>query len=119
MTYEGLRLKILAYYRKAFARSRRKRLECEDFTIISNNCWGGMIYDSYGIRKMTPTVGMFFMASDYLEFLSHLDEYLKAELCFIKPEESKWKGENPAGGGVSIGDIKARRKKRRDIFPPL
>ena len=98
MTYEGLRLKVLKYYREIFKKKLRKELKSEDFTIISNNCWGGMIYESYGIKKMSPTVGMFFMAEDYLEFLSHLDEYLKAELRFIKPENSKWKDENPTSG---------------------
>ena len=43
-TYEGLRLKILKYWRIGFADYRKKKLKSTDFTIISNNCWGGMIY---------------------------------------------------------------------------
>ena len=35
---------------------RRKQLDDENFTIISNNCWGGTIYESYGIKKQSPTV---------------------------------------------------------------
>lgn len=92
-TYEGLRLKILKYPRtgKLFAENRKKQLHNTNFTIISNNCWGGMIYESYNIQKQSPTVGLFFMAKDYIEFLSDLKGYINGTLAFIKPEESRWK----------------------------
>ena len=45
LTYEGLRLKLLHYWRIGLADYRRKQLKSTDFTIISNNCWGGMIYE--------------------------------------------------------------------------
>lgn len=90
-TYEGLRLKLLKYWRVGLANYRRKQLKSTDFTIISNNCWGGMIYESYNLPKESPTVGMFFMAKDYIEFLSDLKSYINRELTFINPEESRWK----------------------------
>jgi uncharacterized protein (DUF1919 family) len=90
-TYEGLRLKILKFCRVGLANYRRKKLKNTDFTIISNNCWGGMIYESYNLPKGSPTIGMFIMAEDYLRFLTHLKEYLSAKLTFIRPEESIWK----------------------------
>lgn len=67
-TYEGLRLKILKYWRLGLANYRKKQLKSTNFTIISNNCWGGMIYESYNLPKESPTVGMFFIAKDYIEF---------------------------------------------------
>lgn len=33
---------------------RRKKLKDNNFTIISNNCWGGTVYESYGIKKCHP-----------------------------------------------------------------
>lgn len=39
-TYEGVRLKIFRTG-KLFAEWRRKQLKDTNFTIISNNCWGG------------------------------------------------------------------------------
>lgn len=93
-TYEGLRLKVLKYWRLGLAEQRKKRLKNTDFTIISNKCWSGMIYESYGLPKESPTVGMFFMADGYSKFLSHLKEYFAAELTFIRPEESHWKNED-------------------------
>ena len=85
-TYEGLRLKVLKYWRVGLANWRKKQLKSTDFTIISNNCWGGMIYESYNLKKKSPTV-----AKDYVEFLSDLKGYISSELIFIKPEESRWK----------------------------
>lgn len=91
MTYEGLRLKVLKFKRKTFANLRKRQLNSTDFTIISNNCWGGMIYESYNLPKGSPTVGMFFMAVDFIKFISNLREYLNSEIAFISPEKSKWK----------------------------
>ncbi len=68
-TYEGLRLTALKYKRLHFAKQRRAEMKQTDFTIISSNCWGGMIYESYDLSKETPTVGMLFKASDYIRFL--------------------------------------------------
>lgn len=72
-------------------RIRRRNLKNTDFTIISNNCWGGTVYESYGIRKMSPTVGMFIMPKDYLKLILNLKYYLDMPLVFIDPDESKWK----------------------------
>lgn len=92
-TLEGLRLKLLKYPRtgKQFTSRRIKQLKQTDFTIISNNCWGGMIYESYELSKMSPTVGMFFMASDYIKFISDLKGYTTGEISFIDPQKSRWK----------------------------
>lgn len=90
MTYEGLRLKILKFRRLAFNKYRKKKIANKNFTIISNNCWGGIIYESYDLPKQSPTIGMFFAASDYIKFLSRLKEYLSVELKFINPSNSRW-----------------------------
>ena len=104
-TIEGLRLKILKYPRtgKLITKHRKEQLKNNDFTVISNNCWGGMIYESYSIPKKSPTVGMFFMADDYIKFLTHLREYIAAPLCFIQPEDSRWKNENATRGDKRFG----------------
>ena len=56
---------------------KRKKLNNTDFTIISNNCWGGICYDHFGIEKQSPTVGCFIMTDDYLTFIENLDYYLE------------------------------------------
>lgn len=90
MTYEGFRLRILEVYRKFPAKWRKRTLKNTNFTIISNNCWGGMVYECYNISKLTPTVGLYFMASDYVKFISNLEYYIKQKLIFISAEESQY-----------------------------
>lgn len=89
-TYEGLRLKVLEFKRKKFANNRKQNLKDTKFSVISNNCWGGMLYESYNLPKESPTVGLFFMADDYIKFLKDLKGYLNSELTFIDPKSSKW-----------------------------
>lgn len=108
MTYEGIRLKVLRIRRLKLAKWRRKKITNKDFTIISNNCWGGMIYESYNLQKQSPTIGCFFMAEDYIKFLSDLKMYLIKELKFIEPSNSKWKNklkDNKKFGSYPIGKL--------------
>lgn len=106
MTYEGIRLKFNKYRRQWLSKIRRRKINCTDFTIISNNCWGGTIYESYNLVKKTPTVGLFFMADDYIRFVKNFDEYIATELKFISANDSKWKkelSENKNFGVYPIG----------------
>ncbi len=102
---ETLRLKFRnKIYLPLTRKNRRKKLRNENFTIISNNCWGGTIYESYGIKKMSPTIGMFIMPADYLKFVSDLKHYLEQPLIFISPEESRWRSvlENKRNWGTYL-----------------
>jgi len=63
-------------------------LKNENFSIICNNCIGGFIYQYYNIEYKTPTIGLFFLAQDYVKFLSNIEFYLSKQLEFIDPKES-------------------------------
>ena len=67
---------------------RRTRINNTDFTIISNNCWGGICYEYFGLQKQSPTVGCWFFAEDYLRFISSLKKYLEKDIIILSPEES-------------------------------
>jgi len=60
----------------------------KNFSIICNNCLGGFIYQYYNIEYRTPTLGLFFLARDYVKFLSDIKFYISKQLEFIKPNES-------------------------------
>lgn len=77
-------MKISRYYRK-FLRIKlnvknKERLKNRDFTILCNNCVGGVILHELGQRLNTPTVNLFFDSEDYIKFLENLDYYLQHEL---------------------------------------
>lgn len=72
-----------------FIHSRMKKdLKNKDFTIISNNCWGGHVYQDLGIEYKSPFVGMFLYSDCYLKLLNNLHYYLKQDIEFVK--ESKY-----------------------------
>ena len=43
-----------------YCRSLRKKVKNKNFTIISNNCWAGGVYEDLRMEYNTPTVGLFF-----------------------------------------------------------
>ena len=106
LKYETIRLKIRKFYIKITNKIRRKQINCDNFTIISNNCWGGTVYQSYGLKYNTPTVGMFFLAEDYIKFVYNIKEYLSYELEFIEPKESKHTGKSIESLTYPIGKLK-------------
>lgn len=74
---------------KTIGEIKKRSLKCLDFSIISNNCWGGIIYQEYNLPYNSPTVGLYFFAEDYILFLENLSFYLNKELRFINYTESK------------------------------
>ena len=53
-------------------------------SVISYNCFAGRIIQDLGMKYNTPTVGLYFMYPDFIEFLRHLEFYLKeAKLEFL------------------------------------
>ena len=72
-----------------FAGERRRQLRDSCFTIISNNCWAGTVYRYFGLPYLSPTVGLYFFASDYVKFASNLRHYINTPLRFISSSESR------------------------------
>lgn len=66
-----------------------KSLITPETSIISSNCFAGRIMQDIGMQYNTPTLGLYFFAADYIEFLQHLEYYLKeAKITFV--EHSKY-----------------------------
>lgn len=68
----------------------RKMLKNRNFTIISNNCWGGFIYQIFKLPYSTPTIGLFLFAEDYVEFCRNIKYYLSKQIIFIEKDKSKY-----------------------------
>lgn len=52
-------------------------------SVITTNCFAGRIMQDLGMEYNSPTLGLYFMYPDYIEFLQHLEFYLKeAPLTF-------------------------------------
>lgn len=69
---------------------RQRALKDIRFSIISNNCWAGFVYQYYNLPYQTPTIGLYFFADDYVRFVSDLRHYCNCNLSFIKAEDSRY-----------------------------
>ena len=67
----------------------KRLVKNKDFSIISNNCWAGRVYQYLDMPYLSPTAGLYFFAPDYIKFVKNLKGYLDTPLEFIAPEESK------------------------------
>ena len=63
------------------------RLKNENFTIISNNCWGSFIYQKYGLPYKSPTAGLYILGHDFVKLCADWENYFEKKLEFI-PWES-------------------------------
>lgn len=82
--------KIRLQYNKIGAKTRYKKLKIKNPTIISNNCWGGIISQYLGIPYYTPTVGLYFFADEYIKFLKNFKYYINQKLEIIETKDSKY-----------------------------
>lgn len=95
-------MKIVKYINKKIDKLycfiARLRLKDLEFTIISNDCWGGGVYEDLHLPYTTPTVGLFFYAPCYIEFLNCFDKLIEMDLCFVKlskyPEANNYRLNN-------------------------
>jgi uncharacterized protein (DUF1919 family) len=77
---------------------RRIGLENRDFTIVSDNCWGGYVYRHFGLPYRSPFVGLFLFPSCYLELLEDFERSMAAEPEFIEASASKHQEQLAATG---------------------
>lgn len=81
---------FIKLHRKYVCFKKRRKLKYKDFSILSNNCWGGFIYQEFDLPYTSPTIGLFIYERDYVKFLSNIKYYFSLPLEFIKVEESKY-----------------------------
>lgn len=73
--------KVLKYIKhKIIVPINRTRLHNYNFTIISNNCAGGIMYHDLGERFNSPTINLMFHTYDYFTFLENLQEALQSDI---------------------------------------
>lgn len=97
--------------RRIAAKVMRRRVVNRDFTIISNDCWGGMAYEELAMRYDTPFVGLFVVIEDYMRLLRRPQFYCEAKMEFAtqsrRQEINSWREaiRKPYPIGVLNGDV--------------
>ena len=66
----------------------RKLLKNSNFTILSQNCIGGVMLHDLGQPFNTPTINLFMTSEDYITFLEDLKSYIGHPLVFVPSENN-------------------------------
>lgn len=74
---------------KVFKKNHSK-LYNNNFTIISNNCWGGFVYKRFKLQYNTPFIGLFIFAPDYIYLLKNFNRIIHNEITVIQAQESRY-----------------------------
>jgi len=61
-----------------------KLLKETKFIIISDNCWGGSIYQWLNRPYNTPFIGLWIYGECYIKLLSNFDYYINKKISFVK-----------------------------------
>lgn len=65
----------------------RKSLQTKDFTLISQNCIGGVFYHDMGMQFTSPTINLYLSGKDFVAFVNNLNYYLSLKLRMTWGEE--------------------------------
>ncbi len=60
------------------------RLKNENISIISNNCWGGIVSSTLGLECLSPFKNLFFEDEDFLKVISNLKQYMDSQPEFYR-----------------------------------
>lgn len=85
-----IKSKIKRWYHRYLKWFRTKTIRNHNVTIISNNCWGGFMYQSCGLQYNSPLVGLYFYAPEYIKFLRNLKSNMEQPLHFIPKTQSRY-----------------------------
>lgn len=55
------------------------KLKESNISIVSNNCWGGIVYNTLGIECLSPFKNLFIDDMDYIHMLKNFQKYLLCE----------------------------------------
>lgn len=99
-------LRSMVYYIPRIIHNKqfRKRLSAQNFTIISQNCVGGVLYNSLGVEMMSPTINMFIEDENFLKLASNPKHYFSSQ-PFIIEEKRKSQHSDITFPVIGIDDI--------------
>ncbi|MCW9047716.1 MAG: DUF1919 domain-containing protein [Gammaproteobacteria bacterium] len=78
-----IRRKFRVIFKKYFRSKDIALVKDKSFIIISDDCWGGSIYQWYKRAYNTPFIGVFLYAPCYMKLLSNFDYYMEKKLEFV------------------------------------
>lgn len=79
-------IKLVTPLRDNHVKEIRNKLKETEFTLLCNNCLGGVIYHDLGQPFSSPTINLYLNISDFLTLVEHIEDFIDAELV----HEDSW-----------------------------
>lgn len=80
--------KIIYKFKSKIAAKRRivkkEYSHSKDYSIISCNCIGGLLYHDYNQKFLSPTINLFIESPDFIKFCKDLPLYINSDLIELK-----------------------------------
>lgn len=70
---------------------RSQIIKNKQISVVSNNCWGGFMYQSCKLEYQFPFIGLFILPPCYIELLERFDEVMKKPLVLGCRADSLYK----------------------------
>jgi uncharacterized protein (DUF1919 family) len=81
---KGILLKLIDRWqqrvKKKYLDKNLHKLIAKDFTVVSSNCWGGILYQDLGLNYQTPFVNQYMHTPCFLKLVRQFPDYMKMEL---------------------------------------
>lgn len=97
--------KMMKLARKKHEKNLTKRLRHRDFSILSQNCTGGVLYHMLGMQMLSPTVDMLIQDEDFLKLAQEPHKYIHDFEPFPVMEQY-CDGESSPHPVIGVGDIR-------------
>ncbi|MGM9534774.1 MAG: DUF1919 domain-containing protein, partial [Intestinibacter sp.] len=72
--------KVKSINNKKLIKNAKERLNNKEFTIISQNCTGGVFYHDMGMQFLSPTINLHIKSNDYIKFVKNIKSYIEKDL---------------------------------------
>lgn len=67
-------------YQEKINKKNKLRLTNNDFSLITSNCTGGIVYHWLGLRFNSPFINLFMSNEDYLNALENFEKFISTPL---------------------------------------
>lgn len=91
MTPQKIKSKVRNTHNRLVIASSRRKLHNDQFTIISQNCIGGVLYHDMKLPFMSPTINLFINSLDFIKFAKNIEHYVNSPLTM------EWGEQYPIG----------------------
>ena len=78
--------RIINYIRNKYSKHKLSKLKNKNFSLIANNCNGGLFLNMLGLRFNSPFVNLWIQPWDYIKMLESLNYYMSCELSFTQED---------------------------------